>query len=131
MSPMHWLCLGFVLVTGCCALGIPVDGERAGSDVRATLLAFHRAAATADFEGYFELLHEDSVFLGTDASERWPRAEFMEFARPHFQGDSAWIFEPTRQYVTLGAGGDFAWFEEELHSESYGECRGTGVHRQV
>jgi hypothetical protein len=29
--------------------------------------------------------------------------------------------------VTIAKAGDVAWFDEMLDSQSYGECRGTGV----
>ncbi|MCA8959208.1 MAG: nuclear transport factor 2 family protein [Planctomycetes bacterium] len=94
---------------------------------KSVLRRFHFCAATADFDGYFALFHPDGVFLGTDGTERWTVAQFKEFARPHFEGESAWVFEPRVQNVTLGPEGRFAWFDEVLHSESYGECRGSGV----
>ena len=52
-------------------------GEAAVADV---LDRYHRAAATADWDFYFDLLSKDAVFLGTDVSERWPKAVFREYA---------------------------------------------------
>ncbi|MBK8100587.1 MAG: nuclear transport factor 2 family protein [Planctomycetes bacterium] len=89
--------------------------------------AFHDAAARADEDSYFAIFPDDGVFLGTDATERWPGSEFKAFAMPWFQKDSAWIYVPQRRHVTVAADGAFAWFDEALGSAAYGECRGTGV----
>ena len=93
--------------------------------VHATLDAFHEAAATADEEAYFGAMTTDFVFIGTDATERWTREAFERFARPYFKRDSAWVYRPIERHVTLR--GDIGWFDERLHSEKYGETRGSGV----
>ncbi len=93
--------------------------------IHAALDAFHRAAAEADAAAYFDLLTPDAVFIGTDATERWSRSEFEVFARPHFAGDSAWIYVPVERNLTVA--GELAWFDERLSHEKYGETRGSGV----
>ncbi len=113
------------LSSGCRA---PVaDASPNGDAVEAVLDRFYQTASTGDFDGYFDLFHEDGVFLGTDGGERWTVAEFKKFARPHFKDGTAWSFEPKTQNVTLGPSGRFAWFDEVLESKSYGVCRGSGV----
>lgn len=97
------------------------------AEIHAVVDAFHRAAAQADEEGYFALLAPNAVFLGTDASERWPKEEFREFAHPHFAAGRGWTFTPQQRQVTIAGDGQTAWFDESLVSASYGECRGTGV----
>jgi ketosteroid isomerase-like protein len=99
--------------------------------VAAVLDAFHDAAARADEEAYFALLAESAVFLGTDAGERWPKEAFLAFARPHFAAGRGWRFVPRDRHVALSADGRVAWFDELLDSESYGECRGTGVLERI
>jgi ketosteroid isomerase-like protein len=99
----------------------------ARSAVAAVLDDFHAAAAIADEERYFGHLAEDSVFLGTDATERWTKSEFLAFARPYFSQGRGWTFEPRDRHVDFAAGGTVAWFDELLDSVSYGECRGTGL----
>ncbi len=111
----------FTLLTGV-ALAEPAADETA---VNALLDAFHLAAATADEQTYFGSMTDDFVFVGTDATERWPRAEFETFARPYFSGDSAWIYKSVERHVSFR--GDVGWFDERLHSDSYGETRGSGV----
>ncbi|MFT5680865.1 MAG: ketosteroid isomerase-like protein [Myxococcota bacterium] len=95
--------------------------------IHATLDAFHTAAAEADGQTYFALLAPDAVFIGTDASERWSRSEFETFARPRFEGDSAWIYTPIERHITVLDSGDFAWFDERLSHARHGETRSSGV----
>ncbi len=92
-----------------------------------TLDAFHKAAADADEDTYFRLLSVDAVFLGTDASERWTKGEFRRWARPYFERDSAWTYEPIRRSISINADADTAWFDETLRNEKYGDLRGSGV----
>ena len=49
--------------------------------IQEVLNDFHEAAAAADFGRYFKHWTAASVFLGTDATERWVGDEFKEFAR--------------------------------------------------
>lgn len=93
--------------------------------VGAQLDAFHRAAAEADFDAYFNILSNDGVFIGTDATERWSAAEFKEFVRPYFSQGKGWTYVPRDRTIVLH--NDVAWFDELLDSEAYGECRGSGV----
>jgi ketosteroid isomerase-like protein len=95
--------------------------------VETALDSFHEAASVADEDRYFELIAEDGVFIGTDATERWTRAQFREYAHPHFSQGKGWTFKPRNRHIEFSRGGDVAWFDELLDSDSYGECRGTGV----
>lgn len=97
--------------------------------VSALLADWHRAAATGDFDAYFSRMTEDAIFLGTDATERWTRAEFEAFARPYFNGVEAWTYIPVQTHVAAAPSADIAWFDQVLRNEKYGLCRGTGVAR--
>ncbi len=97
------------------------------NEISDTLEAFHLAAAEADEEGYFELLASDAVFLGTDATERWTKREFREWAAPHFEGDTAWTYVAVERHIGLNATQDTAWFDEVVRNEKYGDLRGTGA----
>ncbi len=88
---------------------------------------FHEAAAMADEDRYFACFQPDSLFLGTDASERWTLDEFKAFAMPYFQRDSAWIYTPGQRTINVADDGAYAWFDEQLDNARYGRCRGTGV----
>ena len=107
----------------------PVSAPEAGDEeAAATLLdSWHAAAATADEARYFEMLLPDAVFIGTDASERWDRQAFKEYARPHFEKGKAWTFRPLERHIELAPGGHIAWFDERLDSPHMGEVRGSGV----
>ncbi|MGE0145611.1 MAG: nuclear transport factor 2 family protein [Planctomycetota bacterium] len=105
----------------------PPGTEVPTGEVHAALDAFHDAATKADEATYFALLPDDSVFLGTDASERWTGREFRDFALPYFQRETAWTYVSLRRHVTVADGGRIAWFDELLDNESYGPCRGSGV----
>lgn len=100
------------------------------SAVAAVLDDLHLAAAEADGPRYFGHYTDDAVFIGTDASERWPMADFRAFADPYFEGGEAWTYVPIARHVELQPGTDrplVAWFDEELENESYGTVRGSGV----
>lgn len=116
------LCL---LVCATPSLAAPPSGESAA--VGKALDAFHTAASKADEEAYFNLLAPNAVFLGTDATERWDKAAFRAFAHPHFSQGKGWTFKPRNRQIDFSQDGRVAWFDELLDSESYGECRGTGV----
>jgi ketosteroid isomerase-like protein len=89
--------------------------------------AFHQAAAQADGKTYLNLLTQDSIFLGTDASERWTKAEFTAFVEPYFKQGKGWTYRPTDRHVSLFNQGKMAFFDELLDNDKYGVCRGTGV----
>lgn len=89
--------------------------------------AFHSAASRADEAAYFELLAPNAVFFGTDAGERWDKEAFRAFAHPYFSRGKGWTFVPHDRHLDASRAGDVIWFDEKLSSESYGDCRGTGV----
>lgn len=95
--------------------------------VNQTLDQFHQAASEADGAQYFSLLHENAVFIGTDATERWTKNKFEQFAKPYFDKGIGWKYLPRNRHVNFSKDNTFAWFDELLDSNSYGECRGTGV----
>jgi ketosteroid isomerase-like protein len=91
--------------------------------INAVLDAYHTAASNADWQSYFELMSSDAVFLGTDASERWPKEAFRAYAG----GRNGWTYFPQQRNVTITPDGNSAWFDEILSNASYGTCRGSGV----
>lgn len=101
------------------------------AEVSAALTDFHDAAAVADADRYFGRFAPRAVFFGTAPEERWSLGELREYATPHFQGESAWVYTCTKRSVFIAPGGDFAWFDERLSNDKYGECRGTGVLRKI
>ena len=91
------------------------------------LNSFHQAAADAKAKPYFNLLSEEAIFLGTDASERWSKEEFKAFVIPYFSKGTGWLYTPTQRNISLLKEGQVAFFDELLLSEGYGTCRGSGV----
>lgn len=106
------------------------DAERDRRQVGEVLDAWHAAAARADEAAYFGLMADDVVFLGTDATERWGKAAFRDYAHPHFAKGKAWRFRAVRRAVLLSADGELAWFDEDLATEKLGPVRGSGVLRR-
>ena len=88
---------------------------------------WHLAAAKADEDAYFKHLSENSIFLGTDATERWNKIAFRQFAHPYFAKGKAWAFSATRRGVSISDDGKIAWFDEDLKTENLGPARGSGV----
>jgi hypothetical protein len=88
---------------------------------------FHAAAAAADEARYFGHLDDDSIFLGTDATERWNKAEFSSYAHPHFAKGKAWSFRAVRRGVSVHESGSVAWFDEDLATPNLGPARGSGA----
>lgn len=113
-----WFCL--VLPVSAAAQS---DDSREVQAVGAVLDRFHQAAAAADWTTYFDLLTEDAIFLGTDASERWSKPVFREYAGR----SNGWRYEMVTRHVKLTADGNTAWFDEILSNASYGTSRGSGV----
>jgi len=95
--------------------------------INVVLDGFHDAASKADLERYFRHFTPDFVFFGTDATERWPLAQFRAFCEPLFSKGKGWRYRPIVRNVFVAPSGNAAWFDEVLENEKYGECRGTGV----
>jgi ketosteroid isomerase-like protein len=96
------------------------------ANVNATLDAWHIAAAEANFNDYFNLMTEDAVFIGTDASENWNKTAFQAYAKPHFDKGKAWSFTALERHVFFDKTGKIAWFDELLDTQMK-ICRGSGV----
>jgi len=95
-------------------------GENAVNTVLSTL---HQAASDADWHTYFSLYTEDSIYIGTDAKERWNKSTFKKYVG-HSKG---WTYTLRTRNITVAPDGTSAWFDEILDSAKYGTSRGTGV----
>ena len=102
----------------------PSDDEMAVSRVLDTL---HDAASKADFDRYFGLYADNAIFLGTDATERWTRADFMAYAKPYFDQGRGWTYTMVERHIYISDDRNTAWFDERLDNRSLGECRGSGA----
>lgn len=87
---------------------------------------FNEAAASADYQHYFDFFTEDAVFIGTDATENWDKKSFMIWAKPHFDKKQTWHFTAIERHIYLDKTGKLAWFDELLNTRMK-ICRGSGV----
>lgn len=101
-------------------------GQTAKTAVSDVLDAWHLAAGEAKFNAYFDLMDENSVFIGTDATERWDKQEFMDYAKPHFDKGKAWNFSSLERNIEISEDGKTAWIDELLNTQMK-ICRGSGV----
>ena len=92
-----------------------------------TLLdGWHKAAANANFENYFDALTDDAIFIGTDATENWTKSAFQPFAKPYFDNGKAWSFTTIERHIYFSKNKQSAWFDELLSTQMK-ICRGSGV----
>ena len=115
------LTLGFLLLFS--SLHAQQSEKKAIENV---LDAWHKAAANADFNTYFDLMAGESVFVGTDAGEHWNKQDFMTFSKPYFDKGKAWDFKAVERHVFIDKTGEIAWFDELLDTWMQ-LCRGSGV----
>ena len=87
---------------------------------------WHKAAATANFNNYFEAFTEDAVFIGTDATENWNKTAFQTYAKPHFDKGKAWNFTALERNIYFSDDKKMIWFDELLDTQMK-ICRGSGV----
>ncbi|WP_397444982.1 nuclear transport factor 2 family protein [Polaribacter sp. R77954] len=87
---------------------------------------WHLAASEANFDDYFDKMDSVSVFIGTDATENWPKTAFAKFSKPYFDQGKAWDFKTLERNIYINSTGNFAWFDELLNTWM-GTCRGSGV----
>jgi len=92
-----------------------------------TLDGFHQAAMQADTDRYFATMADNVVFLGTDGSERWQGQAFRDFVQSHFAAGRGWAYTAVTRNIVIADDGQTAWFDESLHNERLGLCRGSGV----
>ncbi len=118
---MRYLMVCFLILAACSAPLAADEADRIA--VNNTLDSFHDAAAGAEWDRYFGLLTDDSIFLGTDASERWDKPTFEAYARP----TNGWAYAVRERHVNFTPDGNTAWFDELLDNAKYGTSRGTGV----
>jgi ketosteroid isomerase-like protein len=105
----------------------PFDRDAAEREVARALDDLHDAAARSDLARYFAHYTPGAIFLGTDATERWGLAALHAYADPRFAQGKGWVYHLVRRAVSFSAGGDVAWFDEDLRGEKAGPTRGSGV----
>lgn len=125
---MKFLHILLALISLSCLAQAPArDASQEKHAIDKMLVAWHKAAADADFEAYFDLMTSDGVFIGTDATENWQNQEFRAFSKPYFDKGKAWSFTTIARNIYLDKDSEnIAWFDEHL-STQMGICRGSGV----
>ncbi len=87
---------------------------------------WHKAAAEGNFNNYFNAMSDESIFIGTDATENWDKKAFQDFAKPYFDKGKAWDFKPLQRNIFFSKDGKTAWFNELLDTWMK-ICQGSGV----
>jgi hypothetical protein len=95
-------------------------------NINLVLNQWHQAAAEAKYDDYFNKMHQNSIFIGTDATENWDKPAFMKYAKPHFDKGKAWKFKVLERNLFFSTDGKTAWFDELLDT-SMKLCRGSGI----
>ena len=98
--------------------------------VNSVMDSWHQAATAANFENYFNLMTDDAVFIGTDATENWNKTAFQAYAKPHFDKGKTWSFRTIERNIFFSTNGKTAWLDELLDTQMK-ICRGSGVLAKV
>lgn len=96
------------------------------SQAETSLDNWHQAAANADFDAYFNLMTNDAIFIGTEATENWNVESFKAYSKPHFDKGKAWNFTSIERNTYLDHNKKLIWFDELLDTQM-GICRGSGI----
>ncbi len=127
-----WLAIPVTLLFFACqhpsnqAKSPPMDLAIEKVRIVSMLDSFNRAAAKADFEGYFNFFTSDATICGTDAREYWDKKKYMYWAKPYFDKKTTWDFNALNRNIYFSNDGKFAWFDELLNTQMK-ICRGSGV----
>ncbi|MBG7612000.1 nuclear transport factor 2 family protein [Polaribacter sp. BAL334] len=129
MKKIISLVLLFILMVSCEKSVVNLsDSEKKQQKqiIESFLNEWHLAASQANYANYFDKMAENSVFIGTDASEIWSKKQFENYSKPHFDKGKAWDFKALERNIYITETGNFAWFDENLQTNR-GTFRGSGV----
>ena len=113
-----------LILSGCKSM---VDNQTVSkANINSTLDDWHKAAAAANYDDYFNLMSDDAVFIGTDATENWNKKAFQAYSKPHFDKGKAWNFTTLERHIYFDETSKTAWFDELLNTQMK-ICRGSGV----
>jgi ketosteroid isomerase-like protein len=122
MKNIFLLSLAFLLCSAFTVINTGEDKDK----INSMLDGWHKAAAEAKYNDYFNFMTEDAIFIGTDATENWNKTEFQAFAKPFFDKGKAWNFTVVERHIYFDKTGEVAWFDELLSTQMK-ICRGSGV----
>ncbi len=103
-----------------------VSAQETHDEINKFINDWHQAASRSDGAAFFGSMGDQAVYIGTDASERWTKNEFMMFAKPYFDKGKAWDFKPYDRELHVTSDAKIVWFSELL-STWMGVCRGSGI----
>ena len=78
-----------------------VSTEEIKKSINTSLDLWHKAAAEANFDNYFNLMTKEGVFIGTDATENWQNEAFKIFSKPYFDKGKAWSFTSVERNIYM------------------------------
>lgn len=116
----------FSLVLFGCKTSQPTFSLHSETELNLILNNWHKAAAEANFDNYFNVLSEDAIYIGTDPTENWNKPAFIQFAKPYFDKGKAWNFTVLQRNIYFSSDKKIAWFDELLNTQMK-ICRGSGV----
>lgn len=102
------------------------DEQKIKKEINQLLDNWHMAAGESNFNAYFDVLSESSIYIGTDANENWTKGEFMAFAKPYFAKKKGWNFKAIERNIYLSPDKKIVWFDELLDTQMK-ICRGSGI----
>ena len=108
----------------CCKAQNTTETHKA--NINKVIDQWHLDAAKPNFKNYFDAMHQESVFIGTDATENWNKEQFMTFAKPFFDRGKAWNFTSLQRNIYFSEDKKTAWFDELLNTQMK-ICRSSGV----
>lgn len=114
------------LLLACSSFTFAQNNDASKAAITNTLDNWHKAAANANFKAYFDVLSDDAIYIGTDATENWNKKAFESFAKPYFERGKAWSFTSLERHIYFSQDGKTAWFDELLNTQMK-ICRGSGV----
>lgn len=106
--------------------GLSVAAQNTNQEINQFIDNWHMAASQADAGAFFGSLADNGIYIGTDATERWNKTEFVSFAKPYFDKGKAWDFKPYDRDLHVTSDAQIAWFSELL-TTWMGVCRGSGI----
>jgi SnoaL-like domain len=107
-------------------VSVSIFAQNHKEQITKTLDNWHLAAAQVRFDDYMNVMTNDAVYIGTDATENWNKTEFMAFAKPYFDKGKAWSFTALERHIYFSKDQKTAWFDELLNTQMK-ICRGSGI----
>ena len=115
------------LAFSCKPCKIKQKTQESSKQTIATILDnWHKAASEANYNDFFNAMADESVFIGTDATENWNKKDFQTYAKPHFDKGKAWSFKAIERNIYISNDQKTVWFDELLDTQMK-ICRGSGV----